>query len=177
MQLFKNLTETLFKETEDGKTIYYGKGLLRKAYIITDDETKEKLYRFHKRVNTYLLPLGIVYAVLLGLAGAPLAGMIPVFLVAIIVHYRHKNLLKGLPVYDKQMDKAEVKDTIARVFPKPFLIFMIINGLLAIITAIALPSLLDKTLNEVATLMGILFVMGAMLLGFGWYLYRLNNRG
>jgi len=176
MQLFKNLTETLFKETEDGKTIYYGKGLLRKAYIITDDETKEKLYRFHKRVNTYLLPLGIVYAVFLGLVGVPLAGMIPVFLVAIIIHYRQKNLVKGLFVYEKKLTTKEIKKSIVDVFPKAFLFFMMINGFLAIVTAVLLPMLLGKNFNEVATLMIVLFVMGCILFGLGFYLYRLKKK-
>lgn len=172
MGIFKNMTESLFKETEDDKTIYYGKGLLRRAYIITDAKTKERLYTFHQRVNRYVLPLGIVYAMLLGLGGAPLIGMLPIFIVAIILHFRHKSLVKNLPIYDQKLTPKEAKNNIASVFPKPFLIFMIINGFLGILTALFLPTILDKEVNEIASLMIIFFVMGMFLLGTGWYLYK-----
>ena len=65
MGFFDNMTKTLFKENEEGTTIYYAKGLFRKGYIVTDETQKEKLYKFHKRIFKYLLPFGIVYTLLL----------------------------------------------------------------------------------------------------------------
>ena len=46
MGMFDNMTKALFKEKEDGTTIYFGNGLLKEGYIVTDPEQKEKLYKF-----------------------------------------------------------------------------------------------------------------------------------
>ncbi len=169
---FDNMTSVLFKEQADGTIIYYAKGLLRKGYIITDEVKKEKLYTFHNRVFKYLLPLGIIYALFLGLLGVPFLGLIPIFLVAFILHFKQKNLIQGLPIYEEKLTFKESKKTIANTFPKWFTIFMIINGVVGILLTISLPTLLQKSIEELSTLMMMTFTMGILLLVMGLYLYR-----
>lgn len=176
MKLFENMTNALFKELDDGTTIYYAKGLLRKGYIITDETQKEKLYTFHKRLNTYLLPLGIVYALLLGLAGVPIVGMVPILLVAMIIHFKQKSLIKGLSVYEEKLTLNETKKTIANIFPKWFTIFMMINGGLATGMALILPFLDNDEIKDIGGIVGLLLIMGIPMLVGGWYLYKNKSK-
>ena len=172
MGIFDNMTKALFKEQADGTTIYYAKGLLRKGYIITDEVKKEQLYTFHNRIFKYLLPLGIIYALFFFFLGVPFLGLIPIFLVAFILHFKQKNLIQGLPIYEEKLTFKESKKTIANTFPKWFTIFMIINGVVGILLTISLPTLLQKSIEELSTLMMMTFTMGILLLVMGLYLYR-----
>ena len=167
-----NMTSVLFKEQEDGTMIYYPKGLLRQGCIIRDKEQKEKLYRFHKRINKYLLPLGVGYAMLIGLTGAPLIGMIPIVIVSILLYFRQKSLMKDLPIYEEKLTIKETKKSIADALPKVFLVFMIANGIMGVLLAVTLPILLEKSIEDLGGLMIVTFAMGVFLLGTGWYLYK-----
>jgi len=172
MKFFDNMTNALFKEKEDGTTVYYAKGLLRKGYILTDEAQKNKLYKFHKRTFKYVLPLGIVYALLLGLAGVPIIGFIPILVVALILHFKQKSLIKDLPIYEEKLTLKETKKTIANAFPKWFTIFMMINGSLAVVMALSLPFITNDSIKNMGGIIGLLLFMGVSLLGLGWYLYR-----
>ncbi len=172
MGLFKNTTDALFRQTEDGKTIYYGKGLLKKGYILDSEEKKEKIYKYHKSINTFIVPLGIVYALFVGLAGAPFLGIIPILLVGLILYFKQKKLIKNLPVYEEKLTLAETKKSMVSIFPKWFTIFMMIIGTLTIAMALMLPFTLDENTEEIGATMGLLLIMGMPLLGIGWYLYK-----
>lgn len=172
MKLSENMINTLFKEQEDGTTIYYAKGLLRKGYIVIDEAQKKKLYAFHRKINTYILPMGIAYALLLGFTGAPIVGFIPIVLGAIIIHFRQQILSKGLPVYEEKPTFNETKKTIANVFPKWFTVFMMINGGLATGMALILPFIENSELKDIGMISGLFLIMGIPLLTGGWYLYR-----
>jgi hypothetical protein len=176
MGIFDNMTKALFKEKKDGTTIYYAKGLLRKGYILKNEVQKEKLYKFHKRTFKYLLPLGIVYALLLGLAGAPIIGFIPIIAVALILHFKQKFLIKDLPIYEEKLTLKETKRTIANIFPKWFSIFIMINGALAIGLALLVPFIADDNMQNIEGIVILLLVMGLPLLGIGWYFYKNKDK-
>jgi len=170
--IFDKMTQVLFKDNENGTTTYYAKGLLHKGYIITDMYTKEKIYKFHKRIFKYLVPFGIVYTILLGLSGAYVVSIVSILLISIIVHLKQKSLTKNLSIHEEKLTIKEIENIILSLFPKSFLIFMIISGLLAILISLLLPVLFDNDIQNFAGLMIILLTMGFFLLGTGWYLYQ-----
>jgi len=172
MGLFKNTTDVLFRQTEDGKTIYYGKGLFKKGYIIDSEEQKEKIYKYHNRINTFVVPLGIGYAFFVGLAGAPLLGTIPILLLGLFLYFKQKKLIEELPVYEEKLTIKETKKSIVNIFPKWFTIFIMIIGTLTIVMALILPFTLDENMEDITVTMGLLLIMGIPLLGIGWYLYK-----
>lgn len=175
MGFFDNMTKALFKENEDAETIYYAKGILRKGYIVPSEAQKKKLYNFHKRIFKYLFPVGIMYTLLLGLGGMPIIGFVPILVIALILHFKQKSLIKNLLIYEEKLTIHETKKTIANAFPKSFIIFMMINGVMGILLTISLPILLDDSMEELSTLMMLTFIMSIFLLGVGWYLYKFKK--
>lgn len=176
MGIFDKMTKVLFKEHENGTTIYYAKGLLNKGYIITDKYTREKVYKFHKRIFKYLVPFGIVYTILLWLSGAYVLSIVSILLMSMIVHQKQKSLTKNLSLYEEKLTIKEAENIILSFFPKSFLIFMIISGFLAVVIALLLPVVLDNDLQSLTGLIIILFIMGLFLLGTGRYLYQLKKK-
>jgi len=166
------MTKALFKKNEDGITIYYAKGLLRKGYIITDEIQKEELYKFHKRIFKYILPLVVICLMLLGLTGMSIIGFIPIVIVALLVHFKQKRLIKDLSIYEKKLTIKETKKTLVNFFPKSFSIFMMINGAIAIGLALMLPFIADENMENIGVIIGLLLITGVPLLGTGWYLYK-----
>ena len=171
MGMFDNMAKALFKEKEDGTTIYFGNGLLKEGYIVTDPEQKEKLYKFHKNLFKYMVPLGIVYSLLLGLSGAGLVGFVPVLIVSILIYLKQKSLTKGLPKANEKLSATETRETIAKSLPRWFVLLMIINGVLGIMMAI----FLYFAASDLKFTMGVFFVMGLMLLVGGIYLNRVRT--
>lgn len=169
--MFDNMTEALFQENEDGTIVYYAKGLLRQGYIINETE-KERLFKFHKKIFKYLLPLGIIYAMLLGLAGISIIGLLPIMIVAFIIHFKQKSLIKNLHAYHEKPTIEQAQKKLANIFPKPLIIFMMINGALAVIMALLLPFLADDNMKDIGFIVGLLLLMGIPLLGIGWYFYK-----
>ncbi len=171
MGMFDNMTKALFKEKEDGTTIYFGNGLLKEGYIVTDPEQKEKLYKFHKNLFKYMVPLGIVYSLLWGLSGAGLGGFVPVLIVSLLIYLKQKSLIKGLPKANEKLSATETRETIAKSLPKWFVLLMIINGVLGIMMAI----FLYFAASDLKFTMGVFLVMGSMLLIGGIYLNKVRT--
>lgn len=170
--MFNNMAKAIFKEIGDGKTIYYANGLLRKGYIVEDEAQKEKIYKYHKRIFTYILPLGILYALLWGLIGASWEGSIPIILIVFMFAYKKKKLVEGLLVYEETLQPNEVKSRTMNAFPMWFVVLMIVNGTIAILFAAVLMFIDEGSVENVQTIALILFVMGLPLLGLGIYTYK-----
>jgi len=173
--MFDNMAKTFFKETTDGKTVYYGNGLLRKGYIVEDEAQKEKIYKYHKKVFTYILPLGILYAFIWGISGASWEGGIPVIIVALALTYQKKKLTKNLSLYEEKLKPNEVKNRFASAFPMWFVVLMVVNGTIAILFAVVLMFIDDGSVENVQTIALILFMLGLPLFGLGIYMYKNKN--
>ncbi len=99
-------------------------------------------------------------------------GIIPILLIGLFLYFKQKNLIENLPVYEEKLTIKETKRSIVNIFPKWFTIFMMIIGTLTIVMALILPFALDENMEDIATTMGLLLIMGIPLLGIGWYLYK-----
>ena len=171
MGMFDNMTKALFKEKEDGTTIYFGNGLLKEGYIVTDPEQKEKLYKFHKNLFKYMVPFGIVYSLLWGLSGAGLLGFVPVIIASVLLYLKQKSLTKGLARVNEKLSAEETRKVIANSLPKWFVLLMIVNGILGIVMAI----FLYFAASDLKFIIGVFLALGSMLLIGGIYLYRTRS--
>jgi len=176
MGYFDKISELVFKEGDDGETIYFPNGILCKGRLIQDPVRKAKLFKYHKRINKYLIPFFSLYGLILGLSGAvSLEDFIPVLIFCIIVFIRQRFLIRGLPVYNTKLTRKEVTVSLSKVHHPLFLVFMALNGVILIIVSLGMPFVLDKPISEMLDLVLIPFIVGSMLLGFSLYLYKIKK--
>ena len=69
MGYFETLADNAFKEASDGTLLYYPNGVMSTARLVPDEETKEKLFRFQKRLYKSIFFFVMPYAFLVGLYG------------------------------------------------------------------------------------------------------------
>lgn len=172
MGYFDKLTETAFKEGENGVTIYYPDGVLGKGRIIDDPILKEKIFKFHKRFIKYLIPLACIYGMLLGLGQEiTLNGLMPMIIIGILVFLRQRILIKGLPIHNK---KLTVKEALKSVHTT-LLIISIANAVFLVITGLSMPFVLNKSIDEIQTIIFIPVALGVFLLSLSIYIYKLKK--
>ena len=130
MGYFDKITEAAFNEGKNGETIYFPNGIFGKGRLVEDPTQKAKLFKFHKRLHKYLLPLCIIYGLLLGLGGeVTLDGFIPIIIILIFVVVRQRVLIKGLTIIDDKLTFKEVTTTVSKAYHPAFLIFMLLSFL------------------------------------------------
>lgn len=176
MGYFDTITEIAFKKGDNGETIYFPNGIFSKGRLVENPERKEKLFKYHKRLNKYFLPFSVLYGVLIGLSGeTSLTGFMPIIIIAILIFIRQRILIKGLPVHNQKLTLKETSSSASKAFHPAILILMIVNGLAAILLSLSIPFILDKPLNEILSLVLIPLVVGIASLGIGLYLYKIRK--
>ncbi len=175
MGFFDKMTESAFKEGINGETIYFPNGVLGKGRLVQESARKEQLFKFHKRLNKYLIPVSILYGILAGLTGeVSLTGFMPLIILGIIVFLRQRFLMRGLPIHDEKLTVKEASTYAAKAFHPVFLFLIVLNGIILLLLSFALPFILEKPIDEVFFLMLFPFAIGLMSLGIGLYLYKVK---
>jgi len=176
MGYFDKITEAAFKEGENGESIYYPNGVLGKGRVIQDPELKKRIFKFHKRINKYLIPFGAIYGMLLGLGGAiSLEGLMPVIIIGVLVFLRQRFLISGLPKNNTKLTVKETSTKASKAMHPAFLIFMMVNGIICIGLGLAIPFVLAKPIGEIQTLVLIPVAVGFVSLAISLYLYKLKK--
>ena len=180
MGYFDKITEAAFKKGENGKTIYFPNGVLGKGRVIEDPILKEKVFKFHKRLNKYLVPFAVFYGILMGLGGgASLNAISPLIIIAAFVFLRQRFLIKDLPKHNVKLTVKEASTSTSKAMHPAVLVFMMLNGAMCIVLSLLLPSLFGKPINEIQSLVLIIFMLGVVSLAISIYLYKLkkSNKG
>ena len=176
MGYFDKITEQTFKVSEEGETIYYPNGLLRKGRIVGSTKKKEKLYKYQKRVNKYFLPLSIFYGMLIGIGGSlSLEAFYPIFIIYLLIFIRQRFLIRGLPVYEKKHTIKETTKSISKIYSHNFLKLTAVMGVLSILLSFSIPFIFETTINETWPLILILFGMGVVSLVIAIYFYKIKK--
>ena len=176
MGYFDKITEAAFKEGENGESIYYPNGIIGKGRVIKDPELKKKIFKFHKRLNKYLFPFGVIYGMLLGLGGAvSLEGLIPVIIIGVLVFLRQRFLINGLPKNSAKLTVKEASTKASKSMHPAFLIFLMVNGIICISLGLAIPFIVAKSIGEVQLSVLILVAVGFVSLAISLYLYKLQK--
>ena len=175
MGYFDKLTESAFKEGDNGETIYFPNGVFGRGRLIHDPTRKAQLFKYHKRLNKYLIPLSVLYGMLLGLGGGlSVNGVMPLIITGIIVLIRQRYLMRGLPVLNEKLSVKEATAATSRNFHPALLLFMIGNGVFLVLLSLTIPFILDKPLNEIISLVLIPSIVGLVLIGISMYLYKIK---
>jgi len=176
MGYFDKISELAFKEGDNGETIYFPNGILGKGRLVQDPVRKTKLFKFHKRINKYLIPFFALYGIILGLGGSvSLEGFMPVLIFSIIIFIRQRFLTRGLPVYNGRLTGKEVTASLSKIYHPLVLIFMAVNGVILMIISLGTPFVLDKPISEILVLVVAPFIVGFTLFGFSLYLYKVKK--
>ncbi len=176
MGYFDRITEVAFKKGENGKTIYFPNGVLGKGRVIEDPILKEKVFKFHKRLHKYLVPFAVFYGILMGFGGgASLNAISPLIIIAAFVFLRQRFLIKDLPKHNVKLTVKEASTSTSKAMHPAVLVFMMLNGAMCIVLSLLLPSLFGKPINEIQSLVLIIFMLGVVLLAISIYLYKVKK--
>ncbi len=176
MGYFDKIAETSFKEGDNGETIYFPNGIFGKGRLIKDPNQKTKLFKFHKRINKYLIPLVILYGIPLGLVGENLLkGIVPILIIGVIIFIRQRFLMRGLQIYDKKLSFKEATSSVAKAYHPTLIILMLISGVILILLALSLPLVIEKPIDEILSLVLIPLLTGILSFGVGLYLYKIKK--
>ena len=176
MGFFDKLAESAFKESSNGEIIYYPNGALGKGRLVTDPAQKTKLFNYSKRLFKYLFPLGIIYGMGAGFSyGVSLESIIPIIVIYFVAFIRQRFLIKNLAIHNEKLTIKEGVATVSQAYHPVFLASSVINGVLLVCLAFALPSILNKSISEILSLVIFVFMVGVVSIGFGAYFFRAKN--
>lgn len=173
---FDKIAEIAFKEGENGETIYFPNGILGKGRLVEDPACKERLFKLHKLLYKYFVPLCILYGLLLGLSGgASLDGLAPIILIALLLMLRQQVLIRGLPVLNERLTVKEAAVSTSKAFHPTFMKFAFAYGVLGILLSLFIPYFLEKPINEVLDLVLIVLALSVILMIISIILYKANK--
>ena len=173
MGYFDKLTESAFKQSKTGESIYFPNGVLGKGRLVKDVLKKDKLFKFHKRLNKYLVPFGVLYGMLIGLGGGlSMDSILPILIIGIIVFIRQRYLIWGLPIHDERLTLGEATTSVSKAFHPALLVVMGVNGILLILLSLSLPFILEESYSEALFLVLTLSILGVLSLWFSIYFYK-----
>ena len=106
MGYLDRLTESAFKETQEGVCVYYPNGIISKGRVVPNSELRSKIYSFHKNNIKY----GVLGAIILGF----LLGKYAVIAWALVlpIHYYFRHKLIG------NLEKHNSKITVKEIYKK-----------------------------------------------------------
>ena len=103
MGYFDQLTESAFKETEDGLCVYYPNGIISKGRIVPTQELKAKIYSFHKANAKY----GILGVIVILLFLKKYALVFAFIYIPLHYYFRHK-LIGNLEIHESRISINEI---------------------------------------------------------------------
>jgi len=165
--LSKYLAQMFFEEKADGTMIYYAKGLLRKGYVVANEEKKMALFDYQKRIYSFYLPIFYLSALIFGLVGQPEVVFIVVIAGGILIEWHHRKLVKDLPYYGEKLDAIHTAKVINHGLPSWFFTIMLICGIIAVILGVIISF---KEYSDIISLF--LTIMGSAFIAFWWYIKR-----
>ncbi len=172
---FDKLADASFKQTDDGKTVYYPLGVLGKGRIIQTESQEFALRNFNKRTIKYLTPFCMLYGAVCGVSGFSQGDLIFIVCGLLLCLGRQLYLIHGLPVYDHRLTMNEAMSKGARIFHPAFIVFAIAVSVLLIITAFFLPFVFDKPFEDVALLFSLLVALALFNLIIYGYIYKIKK--
>ncbi|WP_126457086.1 hypothetical protein [Sulfuriflexus mobilis] len=176
MGYFDKIAATAFKEGKNGETLYFPNGILGKGRLVEDPVRKEKLFKFHKRLNKYFLPLCILYGLLLGLSGGvSLNGFMPIIIIGLVVIMRQQILIRGLPVKNEKLSAKEAMTSTSKALHPAWVPVMFVAGIIGILLSLSIPFFFEKSFNELLGLVVITLTLGIVSLGISLYLYKIQK--
>jgi len=149
MGYFDKVAAAAFKETSDGMTVYYPNGVIGKGRLVTNDEEKEKLFRYHKRLYKVLMFVGIPYGWLLGLSGVYTVGTIaPIAILAALMFLHQYRLIRELPKHEMRLGLNEAIAKSSNALPNWYYWLFGTLSVVGLFLAVTLPFQLEKTYKE-----------------------------
>lgn len=132
-----NTFDGVFKVDGEGNPVFFPNGIMGKGFIIQSEEKRRKIRKLQKIfIYGSMISLGICI---------PVAGLLLWFIVnlpfTLIIYFRTKNILKGLPVSDLKLTRADWNAAFIKSFPATllwvaeiFTLLFIAGGIKIIIT-------------------------------------------
>ena len=165
MKYFDAIAESAFKQNPDGEGwLYYPNGAFGKGRIVNDIETKKKLFKFHKNLYMFGLPIG-------ALLGFSFVGdftevsnrfILGVFLLGIFLLQYLK--VKNLAISNHKLKFKEAASVGLQGLPKWYHKLLYTFSGLAIVLGMSMPIIFNKSYNEIMPI--ILISLGIGVLAF-----------
>ncbi|QKT03886.1 hypothetical protein HUS23_08670 [Ectothiorhodospiraceae bacterium 2226] len=175
--LLDTLAEISFTKGPRGEDLYHPYGLLFRGRVVADPELKDRIVKQHKDFIRYVLPVAVIYGAWMGLRGPLLIDLFVLLLVASLLQWRVERLVQGLPVWGQLPGGRDVIRRMGRLYPSWLKRAMILNGLLLMVIAAAMPWLMRRPLVEIADLVAIGAGVGIACVLLGILLLRAGKSG
>ena len=118
MGYFNKITETSFKKTADGTIIYYPYGAIGKGRTIPDLVTKEKLFKFHKRLNQFFFCIFLPYSFFLSMLNVnTFENISPAIFIIALMSLRQYWLIRKFPKHKLKLGIKEAMREGAQLIP------------------------------------------------------------
>lgn len=176
MGYFDKIAEAAFKETSDGLPVYYPNGAMGKGRLVSSNEQKEKLFKYHKRLYKVLIFVGLPYGWLLGMSGVfTVATVAPIVVLAALMFLRQYWLVRKLPKHDLKLGFNEAIGKGSKALPNWYYWVLGVLSGIGIVFALTLPYQLNKTYMELIGLIIGFFSVSLLGLGLSIKMYRAKN--
>ncbi|MDX2349225.1 MAG: hypothetical protein QNK32_02430 [Porticoccus sp.] len=174
MGFFDKLAQVAFKDQEDGTTVYYRNGVFNKGRVISNDDVLARIYRHHKNIYKYGLPVGLFYGVFVGLGGVSLESLLPLLIGTLLIYIRQWFLIRKLPIHDSKLKFKETFRQGIQVLPKWYFYLLGISSLMVLGLSFYLPLTSNKPLSSVSWWPIGMAVFGVVGLALTVKLYKLR---
>lgn len=164
MGYFEAIGESAFKENPDGEGwIYYPNGIFSTGRLVTSEDKRKKLAKFHRRSTSTLMFLGALYGFQLDFSDFTMFDAIfPIALLLSFFTWQYL-LVSKLPKSDIKLKYKEASKTAFKGLPQWYSTFMFIVSGLCILLGTIIPLTLDKSFSETYELS--LIAVGTGLVG------------
>ncbi len=176
MGYFDKISEAAFKEADDGVVIYYPNGAMGKGRVVPDLATKDKLYKFHKRLFKALLFVALPYAWLVGMSGVfTVVSFSPIILMAALMSLRQYWLIHKLPKHQLKLGMSEAMGKGAQALPNWYYWVLGVTSVVTMLFGLFTPYLINKTYHEAITLVIGFSCFGLLGLFLSIKIYKLKT--
>lgn len=177
MGYFETLADNAFKEASDGTLLYYPNGVMSTARVVPDEETKEKLFKFQKRLYKSIFFFVIPYAFLVGLSGQLNLVLLSPFLVyfAFIILRQHFNV-RSLARHDEKMSLKEAVSKGSMALPNWYYWVTGVLSVVGIALGVSFPFVIGGPFRETLFISLVLCSIGLLVLALSVKMYKLKNR-
>lgn len=147
-----NTFDGVFKVDGEGNSVFFPNGIMGKGYIIQSEEKRKRIRKLQKIfIYGSMISMGICM---------PVGGILLWFIIALpftlIVYFRTKKILKGLPVSDLKLTHADWNAAFIKSFPAALLWVAEFTTLLFIAGGIKI--IITEDRNVVGLIVGIIIL-------------------
>lgn len=170
MGLINDMAQSVFREGENGETIYFPNGILSKGRVVSDSNREKQIRLFS--LNSYRLLIPFLLFCMWYVDIKDPFTFIPILVVGVIDFGFKKYLLRGLPVYVGKLHSKKTLEESEEVYYPSIIKSFVAVGL--IFMSLGLYFIFTSEVEGVGIAFFPVF-LGVLLLGVGLFMLRVNK--